>query len=473
MGRKNRKNTVEAVLSNPVTFLETLTTIDRKPTRLYPKQKEYLLDPARFRITLKARQSGFSKVITGEALWASITHPLGKAEEILFVSVGERQAQRLLTKHFFDWYDGLRLKGKPDLRSRTKTQWIFDNGSLIVSLPNNPRTIRGYSPTRLYIDEFAHFPNSQEIITSLTPALAHGGYLTVQSTPAGKVGMFYDWWRNAVSGKKEWSGWGYHKVRWQDVPKWMETYHETVRWYKNILPKIAFRQEFECMFVEEGRSPFPMKLIVPCIDTENECIKEQLDPIRHISLGMDLARKHDKTVIIITEHMPLEPDKRKKGDLYPYKRVVRHVSCPDFNLFSKQLGWLDDVINRYRPHVINIDENGLGERIGEELIEKYGSARVRPIPFSNPNKYNMVLELMRLFQDEKILIPNNKRLIYQLNTLQREMTRTNKVRYKGEEDDYVWALAMAATDQRPKTPIVMIETNKGYEIFGVNEHNKK
>jgi len=180
---------------------------------------------------------------------------------------------------------------------------------------------------------------------------------------------------------------------------------------------------------------------------------------------MDLAKRHDKTVIIVAEYLQMSPSEREKGDMYPYKRVVRHVSCPDYNMFSLQLDHLDDVIGRYRPDKIYYDQNNIGDKIGEELYQKYGR-RSEGIVFSNKSKYNMALDLIRLFEKKKIEIPYHKVLIYQLNALERKLLPSGKIQYKGDEDDYVWALALATSGQRASGPMIAIETDEGIKIIG-------
>jgi len=468
MGRMEWENALEAVLSNPITFLETLTKIKGKPTRLYPKQRQYLLDDSRMRIILKARQCGFSKLITGEALYNACVQPMGYPEEILFVSTTERQAVRLLSKHFYDWYDTIDIAEIPKMTKRSKLECHLDNGSIIASLPNNPQGIRGYSPTHIYLDEFAHFSNDTAIMEALLPSLAHGGGLTMNSTPFGKAGWFYETWVNAVTNDpKKRNNFNPHKIMWYDVPKWLEEYHIFVNMMRKEYPKLIFRQEFECGFLEDALSPFPMRILTPCINIDNTCLKEHLSGERFTTLGMDLAKKVNQTAIVVTEHVPLEPTLRKRGDTYPFKRVVRHVSAADYNMFKLQLSYLDDIIKRYRPNRIYFDETSMGERIGEELYEKYGS-RTHGVIFSNKSKLDMVNNLILLFEHEKVEIPQHRVLIGQLMSLQRTLTSHGNIKYKGEHDDFVWALALATYRGKPSSPLFAVETDEGMRTYGNN-----
>ena len=438
--------------------------IKNKPTRLYSKQQQYLVDDSRLRIILKARQCGFSKLITGEALYNACVQPKGYDEEILFVSVAERQAIRLLDKHFYDWYDSIDIPELPELTKRSKLECHMDNGSIIVSLPNNPRTVRGYSPTHIYIDEFAHFPNDSLMMDALLPSIAHGGGLTINTTPCGKGGEFYETYTDAIEKGLE-ADFSTHRIMWYDVPKWMVEYHEFVRLMKRKRSRAIFNQEFCCHFLDDTRSPLPMRILKPCIDYESKCLKELLPGERYTTFGMDIGKKVNQTAIVIAEHMPLEPDLKEKGDTYPFKRVVRHVSAADYNLFSLQLTYADDVIKRYRPHRIYYDETSMGERIGEELYDKYGR-KTQGIIFTNKSKLDMMNNLILLFEKKKIQIPFHRDLVNQLISLQRKITPHGNIVYKGEHDDFVWALALACYRGRAASPLFAIETDSEVITYG-------
>src|SRR5262249_43940814 len=96
------------------------------------------------------------------------------------------------------YYDML---GKPvRARKRTELQLHLCNGSRIVALPENERTIRGFSGAALLvIDEAARVPDA--LYYSVRPMLSVSkGRLVALSTPFGQRGFFYDSW----TGSERW-----------------------------------------------------------------------------------------------------------------------------------------------------------------------------------------------------------------------------------------------------------------------------
>src|SRR5215475_7355687 len=90
-----------------------------------------------------------------------------------------------------------KLEGAPELAAESVLRAEFKNGSRIVALPGSEKTIRGYSGANLIIlDEASRIED--ELIAGLTPMLATtNGSFWALTTPAGKVGWFYDQWISA------------------------------------------------------------------------------------------------------------------------------------------------------------------------------------------------------------------------------------------------------------------------------------
>jgi len=74
---------------------------------------------------------------------------------------------------------------------------MIKNGSRIVALPGSEKTVRGYSGANLIIlDEASRVED--ELLGGITPMLATtNGSLIALTTPAGKVGWFYEQWISA------------------------------------------------------------------------------------------------------------------------------------------------------------------------------------------------------------------------------------------------------------------------------------
>jgi hypothetical protein len=159
------------------------------------------------------------------------------------LSPSERQSGELAAKAF-DYYDALG-RPLPD-RKRTELQLWLTNGSRIIALPENEKTIRGYSGARLLIvDEAARV--SDDLYRAVRPMLAVSrGRLLALSTPFGKRGWFYDEWTSARA-------WERIQITADQCPRippeFLEDEREAMgeRWY---------RQEYLCSFEDAIDSVF-------------------------------------------------------------------------------------------------------------------------------------------------------------------------------------------------------------------------
>jgi hypothetical protein len=119
------------------------------------------------------------------------------------------------------------------------------NGSRIISLPGDEKTIRGYSGVKLLvIDEAARVPD--ELYYSVRPMLAvSGGRLAALSTPFGKQGWFYKEWHNG-------SGWQRVRITAEECPRIPREFLEQE---KRSLGADWYAQEYGCVFIDACGAP--------------------------------------------------------------------------------------------------------------------------------------------------------------------------------------------------------------------------
>ena len=87
-----------------------------------------------------------------------------------------------------------KLKGVPGLNAESVLKAELANGSRIIALPGNERTVRGYAAADLIIiDEASRVED--DLISAVRPMMATSqGRLIALTTPAGKRGWFYESW---------------------------------------------------------------------------------------------------------------------------------------------------------------------------------------------------------------------------------------------------------------------------------------
>jgi hypothetical protein len=193
-----------------------------------------------------SRQSGKSTVSACVALHQALYVP---DSLVLLLSPSLRQSSELFRK-VIEVYR--RLDGMPDLAAESALRLELPNNSRIVSLPGSESTIRGYSaPALIVIDEAAHA--SDGLIGSTLPMLAtrDDGRLLVLSTPNGKLGWYFESWTNDESWEKT-------LVTWKDCPRISE---DNVAFFRRTMGELLYQQEFECNFLDQAESVFPLHLI--------------------------------------------------------------------------------------------------------------------------------------------------------------------------------------------------------------------
>ena len=125
-------------------------------------------------IVLKARQIGFSTLSAAFGFWEVFFWP--DRPEIM-LSRTEREAAKLLQKSKYGYKmlpEWMRLKG-PALISDNQLKMVFNNESYLESLPSGNDPARGEAVYRVFVDEMAFLPNSEEAWAAIEPIIDVGG----------------------------------------------------------------------------------------------------------------------------------------------------------------------------------------------------------------------------------------------------------------------------------------------------------
>jgi len=163
---------------------------DRGP-RLYPYQRRWVEDDARFKIACKARQIGF----TFAAAWRVVDKRLHNAGLTVWLSASERQALEAM-EHIRRFAKELRVVAifEEDFVKGTMVKQYtvrFPNRSRIVALPANPDTVRGFAGD-VVLDEFAFHRDADAIWRAAFATATRGFQIEIISTPNGTRGKFYE-----------------------------------------------------------------------------------------------------------------------------------------------------------------------------------------------------------------------------------------------------------------------------------------
>ncbi len=203
-------------------------------------QADVLRSPSSRILLCCSRQVGKSTIAAVKAIHTALHTP---GSLTLLVAPSQRQAIELF-KAVLRLY---RTLGRPvTAETENAMSLTLENGSRVVTLPADPRTIRGFAAVKLILlDEAAYV--SDELYHAIRPMLAvSGGQLMVMSTPNGRRGWFYE----TATASNEWER---HFVRATDCPRIKP---EFLMEERDALGEQMFLQEYLCEFVDATGSVF-------------------------------------------------------------------------------------------------------------------------------------------------------------------------------------------------------------------------
>lgn len=322
-------------------------TRGRIPFDPYPYQRAFLATYDRpRRIVLKARQVGFSQVIALEALYAAIYQ---SESTILLVSRSQDLAVNLL-RACYQCYDSLRTP-PPALRKANESELGLANGSRIKSIPANRTTGRGFSPSRVYLDEFAYADYADGIYQSIVPSLGAGACLTIGSTPDGVDNLFHALFLTADGYDRMTVPWHHCPAYYTDAERAAGVPLEQAAWYLAHRHEHTAQQwaaEYDCDFTGSGDAVFSSESIDRCADASASAAPE---PGRRYLMAVDIGRRHDATVINVFDADALRRVYHERIERAPYPLIQSKIA---------------EVATLYRAQLV-IESNGTGDPVIENL----------------------------------------------------------------------------------------------------------
>lgn len=149
-------------------------------------QLKHLNNPSLLAIELKARQVGWSWLAAAEAVASACLEP---RTPHIFVSINQEEAAEKI-RYAKQIIEALDKEARPRLIRDNAYELELPNGSRMISHPCRPP--RGKARAKIYLDEFAHYPNDKEIYQAALPAISKGGSVRIGSSPLGARGTFWE-----------------------------------------------------------------------------------------------------------------------------------------------------------------------------------------------------------------------------------------------------------------------------------------
>lgn len=403
-------------------------------------QIEWAKDRSKFKIGLKARQIG---ITTTEAINDFVHCLLWKESDeeplppvIVFCSPSARQSNRLM--HYIQRARrNLEkvIKDNITFRKEREDYMHFDNFAEIFSLPNNPHTVEGIDASKGIIDELGNFIGNEDknIYESLMGSLgAKGGGITAFGKPRGRRGLF---WTLCDPQGDFYDQFSIHKFTWLRRAACDPRYKQTVEEQRSRMTSLAFQEQYECAFIDEGIVVFPWALL----DKQTKkypmwADNSSLDTDLPVYGGIDFGKKTSKTVVSFVTH----------GD---DKTQLKYHKETDTK-FDEQLKWIINLIKRFKPVMTFIDKTGLGQPLEDRLLQEFPST-IEGVQFTSATKEKLILNCRNLLEEGRLEIPEDKVLKEQMHGMEKEVMDSGRIRYTGKKsetdwmDDHAWSLCLA------------------------------
>ena len=393
---------------------------------LYPYQRRWLADTSRLKAGMFARQTGKTFTATLEIVRDCIDaedaersgrRKIGAARWVI-LSRGERQAREAMEegvkRHLRTLQRAHEYAESNDLgASEVKVLEVrLPGGSCVTALPANPDTARGFSANVL-LDEFAFHADSRKIWAALFPVISAGKKLRVVSTPNGKANKFHELMTDPeelAEGKNPWSRHvvDIHQAVADGLPRDVDLLR------RGLGDPDAWAQEFELQWLDTASAWLPYDLLAGAED------ERAGDPQGFTGgpafIGNDIAARRDLWVAWVWERV---------GDVL-WTREVRSLRRASF---AAQAAALDELVERYRPVRIAMDQTGMGEAPTEAAKRRHGVRRVEGVLFSADTKQHLATLLKQHAEDRKMRIPVDTAVRADLHSLRRVTTPAGNVRF--------------------------------------------
>lgn len=316
------------------------------------------------------------------------------------------------------------------VKSKNGKDYVIElvNGSkLIFFSVEQTHTIRGFTLDYLIFDEVSHSreytPEGEHLYYNIISPLldAKGKKEIFISTPNGKQGFFYDLYQRAISGQR---GYVYYKVSVYDdetkSPEWIE---EKRAGY----PELAWKQEYECEFLDGGLSYFKHYV--------ERFINEEFDWSQKLVGGVDFSSVgSDNTVLTFMNEK---------------KQAIQFIVNGDLDDKYNQIAQL------LREHQTNLvyclfESNSIGEVMGEQIKKLLPTGLRSKIDFiytSNQSKNDYIDKLALDIERGNIsFMKNNETLKDEFGTYTYKISKTGLKVFNaldGYHDDTVISCALA------------------------------
>lgn len=301
---------------------------------------------------------------------------------------------------------------------------LINGSQILFKSAEQKDTLRGYTVSGVLCIDEAAFINDDVFYELLLPwTNVHQASIVLTSTPKFKQGFFYENYMRGLNEEK-----GNITIDWGkfDTSKYLSK--EKLEMYRQQMPKSAFISEFLGQFCDADSLVF---------GDFKGCIKEnKFNPNYEVIMSIDWGSGsgQDDTAITLLQYID-----GKVVVLCVF--YFNNLKVKDTILEIKKL------VDKYKVSNIIVEKNSIGKIYFDVMCEEFDSYDITITTFvtTNNSKNKIINELVLDFEQNKIEIPNDKKLINELSFFESSITKNNNVTFNakiGQHDDLVISLAI-------------------------------
>ena len=285
------------------------------------------------------------------------------------------------------------------------------------------QAVRGSNCTKLVIDEAAYIKEEIDgqnfyynIVLPLTKV--HCDKIVMISTPRSTFGFFYDLCMQALSGERKDMIY-IKRTIYEDALITPEEIEELKRGY----PPMAWKAEFECLFLADALSVFP---------DYDKCF--DIDEYKRTSkcwIGIDPSSVgEDNTILTVVNELNQIKQYKVDGSL------------------DEKYDKIASLINQYNPVATYMESNSIGEVMANQVKKKLTrKSNFYTFSTTNESKKDYISLIAVDIANGTIHFERDNKLLYsELGTFTYKLTKTGNITYAAQEpfhDDTVTSLGIA------------------------------
>ncbi len=424
------------------------------PRTLLPYQTRWVQDPAPLKIIEKSRRIGISWAEAYDAVMHAGVE--GDAGGNVYYQAYAHEMTRTFIDDCAEWAERLQKAAAAvdetliELDGGDTAQAFrlrLASGHQIVAMTSSPRGFRskGRPGDRAILDEAAFVDDLPAVLKAVLAFRIWGGTVRVISTHNGSASPFAALLRDVREGRTPGSA---HKVTFARAvadglyrricavtgQAWSEA--AEAEWVRTTRAEYGADadEELDCVPSAGGGAWLEWSLLR---DAEHA---EAGDPAGWAGgrtfVGVDIARRQDLWVAAAVELV---------GDV----RWVRELRAERNIPFAEQSAIVAELVTRYRPVRVAVDQTGMGEALVEDWQRAHGRHRVEGVLLTGPRRLDLATALRETLEDHRLRIPpDDDALRRDLHAVRAEAGPTGAPRLvagrtaDGHADRF-WALALA------------------------------